>query len=365
MRLSALRAGWDRMHRINNQLTEQMVNEYIKPPVHRTKLHTQDMQRMYEFSRQNKHLMEPENSLLDKWQRDGTFDPNLADRGPQEVRTNLSYLPPSEEAKNCWLSPFSWAEIGQPRRVAHGSSFGNVYSTTVMVMVGNGRGVAGLGYGKGSAQQQCLSKALTQAFKNLVVVEPDTFTIPYPLKFRFQSVRMELQPHHTIHAISPIADAIRMFGYKGMRVAIFTKNPDVRVAMRCFFLAMAHIRSHRELALGRGLLAQGTYGAARRTQRYIEEVRLKKGMYSVAPPVTDRNSAADRWKWNVHREHVSPLPNFELAAETLFSLNDMAKEESLKRAAAAAESAVARSEAAEIDLTGADGFEEPLPEEEA
>mmetsp|Transcript_106647 Transcript_106647/g.183910 ORF Transcript_106647/g.183910 Transcript_106647/m.183910 type:complete len:228 (-) Transcript_106647:85-768(-) len=112
--------------------------------------------------------------------------------------------------------------------------------------------------------------------------------------------------------------AALLFGLTGIKIKVIKgRTAQVRPMLSAFFSAMEkYHRSTPEIAAQRGLVPQGYIDGVR---SYVDEVRAYKGMYTQSPPITDRNTAADRWKWDIHRSHVMPYPNTELMQEILYS----------------------------------------------
>jgi small subunit ribosomal protein S5 len=71
---------------------------------------------------------------------------------------------------------------------------GRRFSFASMVVVGNGQGVVGLGYGKAREVPQAIEKAVKDARKNLVRVPVYGTTIPHEVRGKFSSALVQMIP---------------------------------------------------------------------------------------------------------------------------------------------------------------------------
>lgn len=71
---------------------------------------------------------------------------------------------------------------------------GKRFSFTALVAVGNGSGSIGCGYGKANEVANAIRKALTNAKKNLFVIELKGTTIPHEAMGRFGAGKVLLKP---------------------------------------------------------------------------------------------------------------------------------------------------------------------------
>ncbi len=80
------------------------------------------------------------------------------------------------------------------RRCAAVVKGGRRFSFTAMVVVGNGKGRVGWGYGKANEVPPCVEKASKEAMRSMVDVPLDGDTIPHMLKGRFGAAKVILVP---------------------------------------------------------------------------------------------------------------------------------------------------------------------------
>lgn len=80
------------------------------------------------------------------------------------------------------------------RRCAAVVKGGRRFSFTAMVVVGNGQGKVGWGYGKANEVPPAVEKAIKDAQRNMVAVPLDGSTIPHVVEGRFGAAHVVLLP---------------------------------------------------------------------------------------------------------------------------------------------------------------------------
>ncbi len=80
------------------------------------------------------------------------------------------------------------------RRVAKVVKGGRRFSFNVLVVAGNGKGMAGIGFGKANEISAAISKAISGAKKSFVTVQLRNSTIPHEAIGRFKAGRVMLKP---------------------------------------------------------------------------------------------------------------------------------------------------------------------------
>jgi len=79
-------------------------------------------------------------------------------------------------------------------RVAKVTKGGRTFSFSALVVLGDGKGKVGHGLGKARDVQECISKAVDDARKNLIQVPIINGTIPHEQKGKYGGARVYIQP---------------------------------------------------------------------------------------------------------------------------------------------------------------------------
>jgi len=82
------------------------------------------------------------------------------------------------------------------RRVAKVVKGGRRFSFNVLVVAGNGKGMAGIGFGKANEISAAIGKALAQAKKSFVSIPMRGTTIPHEAIGKFKAGMVMLKPAH-------------------------------------------------------------------------------------------------------------------------------------------------------------------------
>jgi len=80
------------------------------------------------------------------------------------------------------------------RRVAKVVKGGRRFSFNVLVVAGNGKGMAGIGFGKANEISAAIGKALSRAKKSFVAVQMKGTTIPHEVTGKFKAGLVLLKP---------------------------------------------------------------------------------------------------------------------------------------------------------------------------
>ena len=82
-------------------------------------------------------------------------------------------------------------DIGRVTKVVKG---GRRFRFTALVIVGNKKGLVGVGYGKAKEVPDAIKKAVDDAFKNIIRVKLRGQTIPHDIEVKYNSSRVLLKP---------------------------------------------------------------------------------------------------------------------------------------------------------------------------
>lgn len=82
-------------------------------------------------------------------------------------------------------------DIGRVTKVVKG---GRRFRFTALVIVGNKKGLVGVGYGKAKEVPDAIKKAVDDAFKNIIRVKIKGSTIPHDIEVKYNSSRILLKP---------------------------------------------------------------------------------------------------------------------------------------------------------------------------
>src|ERR1044072_1663959 len=86
------------------------------------------------------------------------------------------------------------ANIVKIKRCAAGVKGGRRFSFAAMVVVGDGRGKVGWGYGKANEVPPSVEKAVKDGSRSMIEIAIDEGTIPHQVEGRFGSARVVLVP---------------------------------------------------------------------------------------------------------------------------------------------------------------------------
>lgn len=132
---------------------------------------------------------------------------------------------------------------------------GRRFSFASLVVVGDGKGRAGWGYGKANEVPPCVEKAVKQANRSMVGINAENGTIPHTVKGRYGAARVLLAPAGPGTGLIA-GDAVRAVCEAAGIHNILTKsygssNPVSLV--KATFDALSKLRTNQEVSRLRGV----------------------------------------------------------------------------------------------------------------
>ena len=143
----------------------------------------------------------------------------------------------------------------QINRTAKVMKGGRRFGFSALVVVGDGRGVVGLGFGKAREVPPSIEKGITDAKKNLQRVNLKGTTVPHSVVARFRSSTVKIMPAAPgtgIIAGAAVRKVLEAAGVKDVLTkALGSKNP-MNLA-KATLEGLASMKTRREIAARRGV----------------------------------------------------------------------------------------------------------------
>lgn len=145
--------------------------------------------------------------------------------------------------------------VVQINRTAKVMKGGRRFGFSALVVVGDGRGTVGLGFGKAREVPPSVEKGVADARKRLTRVPLKGTTIPHPVVAEFRSSRVKLipaAPGTGIIAGAPVRAVLEAAGVKDVLTkALGSKNP-MNLA-KATYAGLRSMMTRREVAARRGV----------------------------------------------------------------------------------------------------------------
>jgi small subunit ribosomal protein S5 len=131
---------------------------------------------------------------------------------------------------------------------------GRQFGFTALTVVGDGAGRVGFGFGKAREVPVAISKAMTQARKNMVNVSLNNDTLHYAVKGTHGATRVFMQPASTgtgVIAGGGMRAVLECAGVRNVLAKSYGSRNPVNV-VRATVKALANVRSPDDIAAKRG-----------------------------------------------------------------------------------------------------------------
>ncbi len=133
---------------------------------------------------------------------------------------------------------------------------GRRFSFSALVVLGNGMGVVGWGYGKAREVPFAIEKAVKDARKHLIRFELDHDTIPHEIRGRFGAARVILAPARSgtgIIAGNAVRAVCECVGVKDILTKSYGGTNNSKNVVKAVFDGLSQLRSKDQVAALRGV----------------------------------------------------------------------------------------------------------------
>lgn len=153
-------------------------------------------------------------------------------------------------------------EVIQLNRTAKVVKGGRRFSFAALVVVGDGNGYVGCGFGKANEVPEAISKAVEDAKKNLVKISMRGRTIPHATIGRFGAARVMLKPASEgtgLIAGSGVRTVLNLVGVHDILTKVIGTNNKINV-VKATIAGLASLHSVEEISRLRGRSAPELFG---------------------------------------------------------------------------------------------------------
>ncbi len=140
-------------------------------------------------------------------------------------------------------------------RVAKVVKGGRQFGFTALMVVGDGKGRVGFGYGKAREVPSAIQKATEQARRNMVRVPLADDTLYYPLEARHGATKVHMEPASPgtgVIAGGPMRAVFEVAGVRNVLAKSFGSRNPINI-VRATLKALGSVQSPEAIAAKRGL----------------------------------------------------------------------------------------------------------------
>ena len=153
-------------------------------------------------------------------------------------------------------------KLVEVNRVAKVVKGGRIFGFTALTVVGDGNGRVGYGRGKAREVPLAIQKAMEAARRNMIQVELNGTTIPYPITARHGASKIYMQPASEgtgVIAGKTMRAVLEVAGVHNVLAKCYGSTSPVNV-LRATFKGLQGMRSPESIAEKRGLAVEQITG---------------------------------------------------------------------------------------------------------
>jgi len=139
---------------------------------------------------------------------------------------------------------------------------GRRFGFAAMIVVGDGQGIVGTGYGKAKDVSEAIRKGVAQAKKNLIKVKIKKGTIPYTIIGRYGAASVFMKPASPgtgVIAGGPVRAILEAAGFQNILTKSLGSSNNLNIA-KATMNGLVNIKNAKDIARLRGKSLAEIYG---------------------------------------------------------------------------------------------------------